>query len=60
VELAAVSALGAKVVSRKNRRSGREWLWHPAAGLKLFPTQPGEDFSHSTLVGWENSFFLRH
>src|ERR1035438_829033 len=53
VELAVAPALGAKIVSLKNLRSGREWLWHPASGLKLFRNQPGDDFSRSTLVGWD-------
>lgn len=53
VELALVPTLGAKVISLKNRRSGREWLWHPATGLKLFANEPGDDFSRSTLVGWD-------
>ena len=53
VELSVTPALGAKVVSLRNLRSGREWLWHPASGLKLFRSQPGEDFSGSTLVGWD-------
>jgi galactose mutarotase-like enzyme len=53
VELAVAPALGAKLVSLKNLRSGREWLWHPASGLKLFRNQPDDDFSLSTLVGWD-------
>src|ERR1019366_8782386 len=55
VELAMAPALGARVVSLKNLRSGREWLWHPASGLKLFRNQPDDDFSRSTLVGWDES-----
>jgi galactose mutarotase-like enzyme len=53
LELSVAPALGAKVVSLKNLRSGREWLWHPVSGLKLFRNQPGDDFSLSTLVGWD-------
>ena len=53
LELAVAPALGAKIVSLKNLSSGREWLWHPASGLKLFHNQPGDDFSLSTLVGWD-------
>src|ERR1035437_308789 len=53
LELAVAPALGAKVVSLKNMYTGREWLWHPASGLKLFQNQPGDDFSLSTLVGWD-------
>jgi galactose mutarotase-like enzyme len=53
VELAVSPALGAKVVSLRNLHSGREWLWHPTTGLKLFRSPPGDDFSRSTLVGWD-------
>src|ERR1035437_57344 len=53
LELAVAPALGAKVVSLKNLYTGREWLWHPASGLKLFPHQPGDDFSLSTLGAWD-------
>lgn len=53
VELSVTPALGAKVVSLRNLRSGREWMWHPAGGLKLFRSRHGEDFSHSALVGWD-------
>ena len=35
VELAVVPELGAKIVSLKNRRTGREWMWHPPDGLKI-------------------------
>jgi hypothetical protein len=51
VELAVVAELGAKIISLKNLRTGREWLWHPPEGLKLFRNQLGEAFSHSPLVG---------
>jgi galactose mutarotase-like enzyme len=51
VELAVVPELGAKIISLKNRRTGREWLWRPAGGLRLFTNQSGDDFSRSTLVG---------
>ena len=53
VELAVVPALGARIISLKNLHTGRDWLWHPASGLKLFRNQPGDDFSLSTLVGWD-------
>jgi galactose mutarotase-like enzyme len=56
VELAVVPALGAKIISLKNLRTGREWLWHPQAGLKLFQNQAGADFSHSPLVGIDECF----
>lgn len=51
VELAVVPELGAKIISLKNLRTGREWLWHPAGGLKLFRNRWADDFSNSPLVG---------
>lgn len=51
VELAVVPDLGAKIISLKNLRTGREWMWHPSGGLKLFRNRPGGDFSQSPLVG---------
>lgn len=51
VELAVVPELGAKIVSLKNLRTGREWMWHPPGGLKLFRNHPGDDFSKSPLTG---------
>ena len=51
VELAVVPELGAKIISLKNLRTGREWLWHPPGGLKLFRNQSGDDFSQSPLAG---------
>jgi galactose mutarotase-like enzyme len=53
VELAVVPELGAKIISLKNLRTGREWLWHPADHLKLFRNQPGDDFSASPLAGMD-------
>jgi hypothetical protein len=51
VELAVVPELGAKIISLKDLRTGREWMWHPADGLKLFRNRPGDDFSQSPLAG---------
>ncbi len=51
VEIAVVPELGAKIISLKNLRTGREWMWHPPDGLKLFKNHPGADFSRSPLVG---------
>jgi hypothetical protein len=51
VEISVVPELGAKIISLKNVRTGREWLWHPPEGLKLFRNQSGDDFSKSPLVG---------
>ena len=51
VELAVVPELGAKIISLKNLRTGREWMWHSPGGLKLFQNHFGADFSSSPLVG---------
>ena len=51
VELEVVPELGAKIISLKNLQTGREWLWHPAGGLKLFYNRAGDDFLQSPLVG---------
>jgi len=53
VELSMVPELGAKIISLKNRRTGREWLWHPHADLRLFKNQPGDDFAAGPLVGMD-------
>jgi galactose mutarotase-like enzyme len=53
VEVSVVPELGAKVISLVNRRSGREWLWHPPGPLKLFGNRLGDNFATSTLVGWD-------
>jgi galactose mutarotase-like enzyme len=51
IEVAVVPELGAKIISLKNLRSGREWMWHPDGGLKLFRNRPEDDFAASPLVG---------
>ncbi len=53
VEVAVVPELGARIISMKSRRTGREWMWHPAPGLNLFENQPGDDFSNGPLVGMD-------
>ncbi|TAL07549.1 MAG: hypothetical protein EPO07_00035 [Verrucomicrobia bacterium] len=53
VEVAVVPELGAKIISLKDLRTGREWMWHPPGGLKLFRNPPGDDFSKSPLVGMD-------
>jgi len=53
VEIATVPEVGAKIISLKDRRTGREWMWHPAGKLELFRNSAGDDFSISTLVGWD-------
>lgn len=52
-EVAVVPELGARIISLKNRRTGREWMWHPADGLSLFQNCPGDDFSNGPLVGMD-------
>jgi len=51
VELVVVPELGAKIISLKNMRTRREWLWHPTDHLKLFRNHSGDDFSASPLAG---------
>jgi len=51
VELAVVPELGAKIISLKDLRTGREWMWHPPGPLKLFQNVPGDAFSQSPLTG---------
>lgn len=51
LEVQVVPELGAKIISLRNRRTGREWLWHPARGRRLFRNRLGDDFSQSPLVG---------
>jgi hypothetical protein len=53
VRIAVVPELGAKIISVKDLQSGREWMWHPHAGRKLFRNRPGDDFSQSPLVGMD-------
>jgi hypothetical protein len=51
VEIAVVPELGAKIISLKDLRTGREWMWHPPGGLKLFRNRSGDAFSQSPLAG---------
>lgn len=53
LELAVAPELGAKIISLKNLRTGREWLWHPGDNLKLFKNHPHDDFSASPLAGMD-------
>jgi hypothetical protein len=48
---AVVPELGARLISLKDLRTGREWLWHPTAGLSLFRNECGDNFENSPLVG---------
>jgi galactose mutarotase-like enzyme len=56
IELAVVPELGAKIISLKNLRTGREWLWHPQGGMKLFRNRSSDGFSQSPLVGIDECF----
>src|SRR6267378_1404797 len=51
VELAVVPELGARVISLKDLRTGREWLWHPTRERTLFRNGAGDNFESSPLVG---------
>ena len=53
VSLAVVPELGAKIISLKDLRTQREWLWHPRDNLKLFNNRPHDAFSDSPLVGMD-------
>jgi len=53
VEIAVVPELGARIISLKDLRTGREWLWHPDGGPKLFRSRAGDDFQTSPLVGMD-------
>ena len=53
VELVVVPELGARIISLKNLRSGREWMWHPPGGLKLFRNRAGDDFASGPLAGMD-------
>lgn len=53
IEVEVVPELGAKVISIKNQRTAREWLYRPPGGLRLFRNRLGDDFATSTLVGWD-------
>ncbi len=51
VEVEVVPELGAKIISLKNLRTQREWLWHPKDKLELFKNTAQDEFSESPLVG---------
>ncbi len=48
-----VPELGAKIISLLNRRSGREWMNYPNESMKLHRNSLGDEFTSSTLVGWD-------
>jgi hypothetical protein len=51
MELAVVPELGAKIISLKNLRTNREWLWHPKENMRLFRSHSHGDFSSGPLGG---------
>lgn len=53
LEVTVAPELGAKVVSLKGLKSGREWMWHPEPTLRLFRNKPGDAFENGTIVGWD-------
>ncbi|MCO5053903.1 MAG: hypothetical protein M9920_16625 [Verrucomicrobiae bacterium] len=56
VELAVVPELGARIISLQDLRTGREWLWHPTGGRKLFRNFTGDGFETSPLIGVDECF----
>jgi galactose mutarotase-like enzyme len=50
-EISVVPELGARIISLKDLRTGREWMWHPGARRRLFRNRVGDDFAGSPLVG---------
>src|SRR5258705_9650731 len=56
MQIIAVPELGARIISLKDLRSGREWLWHPNGGRKLFRNGSGDSFEKSPLVGMDECF----
>jgi galactose mutarotase-like enzyme len=51
VEIAVVPELGARIISVRNLRTEREWMWHPRRGRKLFRNPAGDDFANGPLIG---------
>ena len=55
VSVAVVPELGAKIVSIRDRRSGREWLWqNPHVPLRA--AAPDADYGDYDLSGWDECF----
>ena len=53
LEVAVAPELGAKVVSLKNLRTGRQWMYHSNGSIRLFRNNPGDDFARSPVAGWD-------
>ena len=51
-----VPQLGARIVSLKNVRTGREWCWHPGSELQLFANRYGDVFADSPNAGFDECF----
>jgi galactose mutarotase-like enzyme len=51
-----VPQLGARIVSLKNVRTGREWCWHPGPALRLFANCYGDAFVDSPNAGFDECF----
>jgi galactose mutarotase-like enzyme len=51
VSISVIPELGARMVSLRDKRSGREWLWRPPGPLKLWRNHLGDSFSKGTFVG---------
>ncbi len=51
VSVQVVPQCGAKIISLKDRRADREWLWRPGNELKLFSNPRGDSFARSPLTG---------
>ena len=49
--LAVVPELGARIISLKDLKTQRDWMWYPGGSIQLFRNQPGDDFSSGPLVG---------
>ncbi len=56
VEIVVTPAVGAKVVSLRNRRSGREWMWAPPDHRALRVMPVGAAFDSGSLVGGDECF----
>ena len=51
LSVSVVPELGARIVSLRDKQSGRDWLWRPSGPLKLWRNHRGDSFSKGTFVG---------
>ena len=56
VSLEIVPQLGARIVSLRNVRTGREWCWRPGGELHLFANHYGDSFADSPNAGFDECF----